>query len=150
MNILKDIAWDAEHENAIYIPERTLAEFGSGHDTLLSSEHADRNHAAIASFIQLAWRDLDDALEYMLTIPRRAVAIRAFCVLPLLFAYATLRDLAKLPVVPVRAGSVKISRSEVKSLTVAGLMALGSNRALRSLVARVRARPFVPFAVSAI
>ena len=143
VNILKDIAWDAEHENAIYIPERTLAEFGSGHATLLSRDHAVRNHAAIASFIQLAWRDLDDALEYMLAIPRRAVAIRAFCVLPLLFAYATLRDLAKAPASP--GGAVKISRTEVKSLTVAGLIALVSNRALRSLVARVRSRPFVPF-----
>jgi len=28
-----------------------------------------------------------------LLIPRRAVSIRLFCVLPLLFAYATLRDL---------------------------------------------------------
>jgi farnesyl-diphosphate farnesyltransferase len=62
VNILKDIAWDAEHENAIYIPAATLAEHGSGHQTLLSPAHAARNHAAIAGFVQLAWRDLDDAL----------------------------------------------------------------------------------------
>jgi farnesyl-diphosphate farnesyltransferase len=148
VNILKDIAWDAEHENAIYIPEATLAEHGSGHATLLSSAHAERNHAAIASFIQLAWRDLDDALEYILMVPRRAVAIRAFCVLPLLFAYATLRDLARTHDMLRAGGNVKISRGEVKTLTLAGLAALVSNRALRSLVARVKSRPFVPFAAA--
>jgi farnesyl-diphosphate farnesyltransferase len=146
VNILKDIAWDAQHENAIYIPEASLAEHGSGHGTLLDDAHRDANHAAIAAFIQLAWRDLDDALEYIVMIPRRAVAIRAFCVLPLLFAYATLRDLAQSGAMLRRGGTVKISRREVRSLTVAGLAALLSNRALRGLVARVKARPFVPFA----
>jgi farnesyl-diphosphate farnesyltransferase len=149
VNILKDIAWDAEHENAIYIPAATLAEHGSGHDTLLSTAHTERNHAAIASFIQLAWRDLDEALEYILMVPRRAVAIRAFCVLPLLFAYATLRDLAQTHDMLRVGGKVKISRGEVKTLTLAGLAALVSNRALRSLVARVKSRPFVPFAAAA-
>jgi farnesyl-diphosphate farnesyltransferase len=149
VNILTDIAWDAEHENAIYIPESTLAEHGSGHTTLLSQAHAARNRAAIATFIELAWHDLDDALGYTLMIPRRALAIRAFCVLPLLFAYATLRDLARTQVVLGAGGTVKISRAEVRSLMAAALVTLVSNRALRSLVERVKSRPFVPFAAVA-
>jgi hypothetical protein len=39
---------------------------------------------------------------------------------------------------------VKISRREVRSLMVAGLMALASNTALRRLVRRVSERPFTP------
>lgn len=143
VNILKDIAWDAQHENAIYIPETSLAEHGSGHRTLLDEAHRERNHAAIASFVQLAWHDLDDALEYIVLIPRRAVAIRAFCVLPLLYAYATLRDLTTTRAMLRAGGSVKISRAEVRTLLVAGLMTLGSNRALRGLVGLVKRRPFV-------
>jgi farnesyl-diphosphate farnesyltransferase len=146
VNILKDIAHDAEQENSIYIPERTLAEHGSGHQTLLDESHLAGNHAAVASFIELAWQDLDDALDYLVMIPRRAIAIRAFCVLPLLFAYATLRDLAASQRMLRSGGQVKISRAEVKSLTFAGLASLASNRALRRLVDRVRRRPFVPFA----
>ena len=149
VNILKDIAHDAQHENAIYIPELSLAEHGSGHQTLLSAAHLERNHAAVATFIQLAWLDLDDALEYLLLIPRRAVAIRAFCLLPLLFAHATLRDLTHTQAMLIEGGTVKISRREVKSLMVAGLVALLSNRALRALVERVKRRPFVPFAPAA-
>jgi farnesyl-diphosphate farnesyltransferase len=144
VNILKDIAHDARHENAIYIPEFSLAEHGSGHQTLLAATHLEQNRAAVTTFIQLAWRDLDDALEYLLLIPRRAVAIRAFCVLPLLFAYATLRDLTRSQAMLTDGGTVKISRREVKSLMVAGLVALVSNRALRALVERVKERPFVP------
>ena len=149
VNILKDIAWDATHENAIYIPQATLAEHGSSHATLLSADHGAGNREAIASFIQLAWTDLDGALDYILLLPRRAVAIRAFCVLPLLFAYATLRDLTRASQLPAEGRTVKISRAEVRSLTLAGLAALVSNRALRSLVRRVRERPFVPFRTAA-
>jgi farnesyl-diphosphate farnesyltransferase len=146
VNILKDIAHDAEQENAIYIPESSLAAHGSGHATLLTESYRDRNHAAVEDFVRLAWTDLDEALEYLLLVPRRAVAIRAFCVLPLLFAYATLRDLARSHEMLRTGGSVKISRREVRALMVAGLAALVSNRALRSLAARVKARPFTPLA----
>lgn len=144
VNILKDIAWDAEHENAIYIPARALAEHGSGHDTLLDAAHMDGNKAAVASFIELAWKDLDEALEYLYRIPRRAIAIRAFCVLPLLYAYATLRDLSASRSMLRAGGSVKISRAEVRSLMVIGLAVVCSNGLLRLLVARVKERPFTP------
>jgi farnesyl-diphosphate farnesyltransferase len=142
VNILKDIAWDAQHENSIYIPAHDLAAQGSSHETLLSPQHLEHNHKAVAHFIELARTDLDDALEYILLIPRRAVAIRAFCVLPLLFAYATLRDLSGSRAMLTVGGTVKISRREVKSLMVAGLVALVSNAALRRLVRRVKVRPF--------
>lgn len=141
VNILKDIAWDAEHENSIYIPAQTLMEHGSSHQTLLSPVHESRNHAAISGFINLAWKDLDEALEYTLTIPRRAFAIRAFCILPLLFAYASLRDLSLSKRMLQRGGAVKISRAEVKALMLVGPLLILSNAGLRWLVAKVRARP---------
>ena len=145
VNILKDIAWDAEHENAIYIPAQSLAEHGSGHDTLLSAAHLEGNKAAIGPFIELAWRDLDEAFEYLVLLPRRAVAIRAFCVLPLLYAYATLRDLAASRAMLSAGGSVKITRAEVRWLMAAGMLTVWSNRGLALLVRRVKSGPFAPF-----
>lgn len=142
VNILKDIAWDAQYENSIYIPERDLAAHGSSHSTLLSPQHAEGNHKVVSRFIDLARRDLDDALEYILMIPRRAIAIRAFCILPLLFAYATLRDLSLSRAMLTEGGSVKISRREVRNLMIVGLLSLLSNAALKRLVRRVNARPF--------
>jgi farnesyl-diphosphate farnesyltransferase len=142
VNILKDIAWDATRENAIYIPEESLRVRGSSHATLLSPDHAAASHAVVEEFIQLAWRDLDQALEYFVAIPRRAISIRAFCVLPLLFAYATLRELARSRSMLRTGETVKISRAEVKSLMVAGLGLVLSNGGVRRLAARVRRKRF--------
>jgi farnesyl-diphosphate farnesyltransferase len=44
-------------------------------------------------------------------------------------------------------GTVKISRREVKSLMIAGILSLVSNFALRRLVRRVKSRPFTLVAV---
>ncbi len=146
VNILKDIAADAERENAIFVPEATLRAHGGSHATLLDPAHLPENRAAVGEFIVLAWTDLDQAFEYLLLLPRRAVTIRAFCVLPLLYAYATLRELTHTDAMLRPGGVVKISRAEVKSLMIAGLAVLGSNTLLRRLIASVRARPFTPLA----
>jgi farnesyl-diphosphate farnesyltransferase len=143
VNILKDVARDAEHENSIYVPEQLLRAHGSAHETLLASNHAAETRAALATLVQLAWQDLDQATTYLLTIPRRAASIRLFCALPLLFAYATLRDLTRNPGALVRREVVKISRSEVKSLTALSVLGVFSNRVMSWLVARTRVKPVV-------
>jgi farnesyl-diphosphate farnesyltransferase len=140
VNILKDVARDAEHENSIYVPEQLLKAHGSAHATILASDRAQQNGAALAALIQLAWKDLDEAKTYLLTIPRRAVSIRLFCALPLLFAYATLRDLTRQPGALMRREVVKISRGEVKSLTILSMLGVLSNRAMARLVERARTK----------
>ncbi len=139
VNILKDVARDAERENSIYIPEQLLREHGSGHETILAHDRAAQNHAALGALVQLAWHDLDQATSYLLSIPRRAPAIRLFCALPLLFAYATLRDLTRTPGAIARRHTVKISRAEVKAITVLSMLGVWSNRLLARLVSRTRA-----------
>lgn len=143
VNILKDIAWDVEHENSIYIPQQSLQAQGSSHQTLLSSDHVQQNHAAIQVLVKLAWSDLEDALEYLLSIPKAAVPIRVFCILPLLFAYATLRDLTQSTAMLRSGGGVKISRAEVKSLMFMGPLSVVSNHSIRWLVDQVRSKPFI-------
>jgi farnesyl-diphosphate farnesyltransferase len=149
VNILKDVARDAEHENSIYIPEQLLRAHGSAHATILASERSAQNHAALGALIQLAWHDLDQATSYLLAIPRRAVSIRLFCALPLLFAYATLRDLTRTPGAIARRHVIKISRAEVKSITVLSMLGVLSNRVMGWLVSRTRSKPlrFWPRAV---
>ena len=141
VNILKDVATDAEQENSIYIPERLLIEHGGSHAAILVGEGAANTQAAMASLVTLAWEDLEHAKDYLLLIPRRAVSIRLFCVLPLLFAYATLRDLTRVPSAMARRQVVKISRAEVKSLIVLSIAGVMSNRALEWLAARASRRP---------
>jgi farnesyl-diphosphate farnesyltransferase len=143
VNILKDVATDAEKENSIYVPEELLREHGSSHAHILAPERLRATRAALATLVQLAWKDLEGARSYLLLIPRRAVPIRLFCVLPLLFAYATLRDLTHIPHALARREVVKISRREVKSLTLVGFLVILSNRGLGWLADRAMRRPFV-------
>jgi farnesyl-diphosphate farnesyltransferase len=143
VNILKDVARDAEHENSIYIPEQLLREHGSAHATILAPDRARETREALGVMTELAWRDLDQAKAYLLSIPRRAVSIRLFCALPLLFAYATLRDLARSSEAPGHRSVVKISRSEVKSLTLLSVVGVLSNRAMARLVERARRKPLL-------
>jgi farnesyl-diphosphate farnesyltransferase len=143
VNILKDVASDAEQENSIYIPEELLRAHGSSHATLLAPDRLRGTRDALATLVQLAWRDLESARSYLLLIPRRAISIRLSCVLPLLFAYATLRDLTRTPQALVRREVVKISRAEVKSLTLIGFLVILSNRGLTWLADRAMQRPFV-------
>ncbi|MES2176271.1 MAG: phytoene/squalene synthase family protein [Gemmatimonadota bacterium] len=143
VNILKDVATDAEQENSIYIPEDLLLEHGSSHAMILSPDRVRGTREALATLVQLAWNDLESARSYLLLIPRRAISIRLFCVLPLLFAYATLRDLTGTPQALARREVVKISRREVKSLTLIGFLVILSNRGLGWLADRAMRRPFV-------
>lgn len=138
VNILKDVAVDAEVENSVYVPEELLQAHGSTQNSILSPELTANNREALSQLIQLAWRDLDIAHAYLLLIPRRAVSIRLFCALPLLLAYATLRDLVKSSAMLHPGGSVKVTRREVKALMMTGMLVIMSNTGVRWLVGRVQ------------
>ena len=142
VNILKDIAWDVERENAIYIPSELLAAAGSGHDTILLDERRAANRSALAPLMQLAQDDIERSLRYIEALPAAAVRIRLFCVLPILFAIATIRELEHSDAMLISGGGVKIERSEVRALVIAGSTSTLTNRTLRWLVERVRKRPF--------
>lgn len=146
VNILKDVEVDARDENSIYIPEDLLRGSGSSHATMLTEEHLAESREALQRLIQLAWRELEVAREYLLLLPRRAVTVRMFCTLPLLLAYATLRELSRDGVMLSGGRSVRISRREVKSILAAAWVVTGSNRALSWLVERIRREAFAPFA----
>ena len=142
VNILKDVAVDARTENSIYVPARALAAHGSGHATLLDAAYRERNLAAMEELVQLARRDCDVALEYLTLLPRRAIAARLFCLLPLVFCFATLRELVRPGAMLRPEQPVKIRRGEVRALLAVSPLVVASNTLVRRLAARVRHRPF--------
>jgi farnesyl-diphosphate farnesyltransferase len=141
INILKDIAWDAEQENAIYVPSDLLGAAGSGHDQILNDEHRAANRAALEPLVELAKDDIERSLQYIEALPLAALRIRLFCVLPILFAIATIREIERSDAMLCTGGGVKISRAEVRALMVASTSTL-TNQSLRWLADRVRLRPF--------
>jgi farnesyl-diphosphate farnesyltransferase len=142
VNILKDIAWDAQQENAIYVPAELLAAHGSAHDRILAPESRSANLAALGPLMRIARDDIERSLRYIEHLPLMALRIRLFCVLPILFAVATMREIERSDAMLVPDGGVKISRSEVKSLIFAASTSTLTNYTLRWLVDRVRERPF--------
>ncbi|HTW85896.1 MAG TPA: squalene/phytoene synthase family protein [Candidatus Sulfotelmatobacter sp.] len=142
VNILKDIAWDAEHENAIYVPADALAAAGSAHDRLLEPALRAANRTALAPLMTLAQDDIERALRYIEAIPAAAMRIRLFCVLPILFAIATMRELERTDEMLVPGGAVKIGRAEVRAVVLAATTSTLTNPTLRWLADRVRKRPF--------
>jgi farnesyl-diphosphate farnesyltransferase len=142
VNILKDIAWDAERENAIYVPADLLVSRGSSQEHLLAAAQRAANRSALQPLIDLARNDLERAVRYIAAIPLGAPRVRLFCALPVLLAVATLRELEGSDAMLESGGSVKISRAEVKALMLAAPPAALTNATLRRLVERVRAREF--------
>jgi farnesyl-diphosphate farnesyltransferase len=142
VNILKDVAWDAERENAIYVPSDLLAANGSSHAAILHEDHRAANRAALAPLMDLANDDIERGLRYIEGIPAGAMRVRLFCALPLLFAIATMRELERSDEMLVPGGGVKIGRPEVRALVIAGSTSTLTNRTLRWLAERVRKRPF--------
>jgi farnesyl-diphosphate farnesyltransferase len=142
VNILKDIPWDVERENAVYIPSDLLAAQGSEQAEILRDDRRTANRAAIAPLIRLANEDLDRSLRYIEHLPLSALRVRLFCALPTLFAVATMREIERTDAMLVAGGAVKISRAEVKALIVASSTSTLTNRSLRWLVDRVREKPF--------
>jgi farnesyl-diphosphate farnesyltransferase len=143
VNILKDIPWDAEHENSIYIPAELLRAVGSSQDAILVQERRAANREALVPLMELAQDDIERSLRYIEALPAGAMRIRLFCVLPILFAIATMRELEQTDAMLVPGGSVKIDRAEVRALVVAASTSTLTNPSLRWLVDRVRKRPFV-------
>ena len=141
VNILKDIAMDIEEENAVFIPERTLRTHGSSHCDILNPAHLNDNKIVVRELIKLAREDLDKALQYYFSLPRFAFTIKRFCILPLLFAIATLRELSSTDEMLKSGGQVKITRKEVKLLTVISPFLICSNRMVRWLADRTSHKP---------
>ncbi len=142
INILKDIAWDIEHENSAYIPEDLLRASGSSHQTILHGDWQVQNREALVALFQLAKEDIRKSLDYFNAIPKRAIQIRLFCLLPILFAVATLREIERSTAMLESGGGVKITRAEVRSLILAGSVSTISNKTTRWLVSKTSRQRF--------
>jgi farnesyl-diphosphate farnesyltransferase len=142
INILKDIAWDIEHENAAFVPEDLLRARGSSHQTILNGDWVVQNREALVALVELAKEDIRKSLDYFNAIPKTAIRIRLFCLLPILFAVATLREIERSSSMLQSGGVVKISRSEVRSLILAGSVSTISNTTTRWLVSKTSQNRF--------
>jgi farnesyl-diphosphate farnesyltransferase len=142
VNILKDVAWDFEFENDVFIPEEILVSKGSSQSKIISEAYRAQNYEAVKVIIEVAQTKITKALEYFYTLPRMAITVRLFCLLPIVFAIATLREIERTQTMLQKGSSVKISRKEVKRLLCSCFIAVMSNKLTSKLVEHVSKKPW--------
>lgn len=134
-NIIQDLA-DDRARGWSYLPEEVARRHGTSTRRMADLDQRAAATAAILEMAERAARNLDDGLEFVMLLPRRAPRIRLFCLWPLLLALRTLvRIVSSEEVVERR---VRIARSEVRELTREALSVCLSNTALRKLYDRER------------
>jgi farnesyl-diphosphate farnesyltransferase len=141
VNILKDVAWDAEHENSVFIPSSVLGAAGSSHSDIIEGTRQSASRIALEPLIEIAKNDIERGLRYIENIPLHAVRVRLFCALPILFAIATTREIERSVNMLVPGAGVKISRAEVRNIIIASRTSTLSNTSLRWLVDSIRRQP---------
>lgn len=114
INILKDIVIDAEIENNYYIPEELLVAVGSSQGDITSTSKKQITYKAIEKMISLARENLNNAFSYYYALPWRAFRIKLFCLAPLLFAFANLKQLADINSMLTPNKTAKLSRKKIK------------------------------------
>lgn len=134
-NIIKDARSDYL-QGRCFIPQEIAERFGLRVEHLFEPACRQRALPVMQALVRHAAGYFDRALQYILHLPRCDVRIRLFCILPLLFAVATL---GKIPLRAFAEGEeMKISRAQVGAIIRASCLRCCSNRLLSAYYLRLR------------
>lgn len=125
----------------VFVPRSFVAETGPPPGALLDGSAYDATAAGVMvdRLVHKAEGHLDAARRYLAGLPRRAHRVRLFCMLPWLFAVRTLAISRANPNVLLE--ETKITRDEVRRITVAAQRFGWSNLWLRWYSARLTHQP---------
>jgi len=131
-NILKDI-WDDNKRGACWLPQSIFKEHGFDLQNLTAGQQSVEFEHGLAQLIAIAHKQLNDALEYTLLIPRNETGIRNFCLWALGMAVLTIRKLNKHK--DFNEGrQVKITRRSVKMTVLTSRIAVRHDQLLQGLM----------------
>ena len=119
-NILKDVA-DDHARGVIFVPESLWMRAGVRAEDILEPRWRSEMDTALAPLFDQARVALCDALRYVLALPRDAASYRAFCLMPLWMAFATLEHAQPHPNLLDPNHKIKIARAEVEAIVCAVL-----------------------------
>lgn len=116
-NIVKDVREDSER-NVCFVPEEICKRHGFNHSPEMFAENVNTEEraAVMAELVEKGWKHIADGVNYVLSIPRRCMRIRLFCLWPLLMAAENLKAIGNGSKIFEVDGKVKISRSDVKRI----------------------------------
>lgn len=115
INVIRDVRADAR-EGRRYWPTAVLARHGVTWDGLFAAANRPAALAVLRELVRDALVHCDAAFEYVTVLPAHQVRIRAFCLLPLLMAVATMRECLRDPALFEDGRPVKISRAQTRRI----------------------------------
>lgn len=131
VNILRDIADDvASHR--YYWPKRLLAKYGLSYGNICSAENRQKALSVLREQIQDARGYIDSAMQYVLLLPKKALRVRMFCLIPLFMAIESYVKCMNNAEVFEAGKKVKITREQVGDIVAkSGMWGSDNERLVR-------------------
>ena len=130
VNVLRDVAYDIP-EGRHFWPSDVLAKHGLEYDNLCSPDSRPKAMELLNEMVADALPYLDAAIDYVTRLPRTAVRVRVFCLIPLFMAIKSYAVCVGSENVFIKGKKVKLSRAEVNSIVRLSFLLAPSNWALR-------------------
>jgi farnesyl-diphosphate farnesyltransferase len=146
VNIIRDMTTDLRRGQS-YIPDELLTKYRLSRNTIFEKENADRAEELFNELIRNAVKHLDQALDYILLIPKNETRIRLFCMLPLFWAMRTLQKIQLNSLALLGSEKIKVPRSMIRKEYYLALINMNSNRLMRRHYLNIR-NSFNPVALS--
>ncbi len=127
VNIIRDINTDLKRGQS-YIPDEILQKYRLTRQSIFEQENSEQVEQMFNELIQMATEHLDNALAYIVSIPKEEARIRLFCLLPFFWAMQTLRLIQENTLVLLKKDSIKISRRAIRIEFLKSLIMMFSNR----------------------
>lgn len=141
VNILRDIADDvASHR--YYWPKRLLAKYGLSYSSICSAENREMALSVLREQIDDARKYIDAAMQYILLLPKKALQVRMFCLIPLFMAIESYVKCMNNAEVFEAGKKVKISRECVGDIVAkSGMWGSDNERLAKWFVSSMRLVP---------
>ncbi|MFA6328730.1 MAG: squalene/phytoene synthase family protein [Candidatus Micrarchaeia archaeon] len=141
VNILRDIADDvASHR--YYWPKRLLAKYGLSYSDICSAKNREKALAVLQEQIKDARAYIDSAMQYILLLPKKALQVRMFCLIPLFMAIESYVKCMGNADVFEQGKKVKISRERVGDIVAkSGMWGADNGRLVKWFAASMGSVP---------
>jgi len=130
VNIIRDMKNDLVRGQS-YIPEELLLKYNLDRESIFREENSEQAEALFNELIKNAVNHLDNALAYILHIPKDERRIRLFCMLPLFWAMRTLQTIQENTLGLLKNDKIKIPRKIIRNEYYLALFTVFSDRLMR-------------------
>ncbi len=130
-NIVKDVAADRPR-GWCFLPASLCDRHQIAPGELLDPARREPAMAVVRDVVAMAEGNLEQALEYTLALPRQAVAVRLFVLVPMVLAFATLELVGRSPQL-LDGEAVKVSRETVAQVLGQAASVVSDDEGIRRL-----------------